>query len=618
MTTAGGAAWRATGALRRSTVLGAGGLALGVGFGRPAVLVLTVPLLLMSLMAMVRRPTTRPLVETSLPHASLREGEGVALDVRIHDDADVEQITRVLTPQRLVLGRPDEGRVVAWWPDAEQVEVSPRRWGVITVSERVALTSAWAGYRWGPVVPADRPLTVLPMAPPYDSRAEQPRPKGLVGAHRSSQQGQGSELAGIRPFQPGDRLRRINWRVSARTGTLHTTTTRAEQDAGLLLVVDLLAEHGASGGLDGATSSLDLTVRAAAALAEHAAAQGDRVALRPVGGRARPVPPGVGRRHLRRVLGTLTDIRPGASPYDDLTRIDLRVGAGTTVILLSPLLADAIGTTAATLTRRGIPTVVIDTLPDGVVPDLPDRQAVLVDLAWRMRLLDRGRVLSALDAIGCPVVPWRGRGTVDDVMRDLGRRVEPTASASVIAVLRRLAGLREWPASALLLRAVMVLAPIAAVLTATGAGGAPPPSVVAVVVLFSVGFAVAPESGMGLLALGSVIGWWCLVEGDGLDASVLVAAVLLTLAHVAGLVASYSPPGMRVVPAIGSVWLARGAIVLLSAPAVWLVARLVRDSEPVAALWQSGLAVALLTVVVAGVVLGRDRRSESAPTRPAR
>lgn len=416
--------WRATGALRRSAVLGVGGLAWGVALGEPAVLVLTVPLLLMSLPALWRRPASTPLVETSLLHASLREGEGVALDVTVHDDADVEQITRILTPQPLLVGRPDGGRTVTWGQKAPRLEVSPRRWGVITVSERVALTSAWSGFRWGPVSPADRPITVLPVAPSYDSRAEQPRPRGLVGAHRSTQQGQGSELAGIRAFQPGDRLRRINWRVSARTGVLHTTTTRAEQDAGLLLVVDLLAEHGASGGLDGTTSSLDLTVRAAAALAEHAAAQGDRVALKPIGGRARAVPAGVGRRHLRRILGTLTDVRPGASPYDDLTRIDLRVGAGTTVILLSPLLADAIGTTAATLTRRGIPTVVIDTLPDDVVPDVPDRDPGLVDLAWRMRRLDRDGVLSALAAIGCPVVPWHGRGTVDDVMRDLGRRAE--------------------------------------------------------------------------------------------------------------------------------------------------------------------------------------------------
>ena len=37
----------------------------------------------------------------------------------------------------------------------------------------------------------------------------------------------------------------------------------------MLLVVDALADHGRSGGVDGAASSLDVTVRAAAAIAEH-------------------------------------------------------------------------------------------------------------------------------------------------------------------------------------------------------------------------------------------------------------------------------------------------------------------------------------------------------------
>ncbi len=302
------------------------------------------------------------------------------------------------------------------------VAVSPRRWGTHELGEeRVALTSAWSGYRFGPVVVPGRLVRVMP-ATSYRSGAESPHPRGLVGAHRSTRPGSGAEPAGIRPYQPGDRLRRINWRVSSRTDQLHVTTTRAEQDAGLLLLVDLVAEHGFSEGVDGRASSLDITVRAAAALAEHAVATGDRVALRPVGGRARGVPSGTGRRHLRRLLGTLADVRTGSSPYDDLAHLSLRVGGGTTVVLLSPLMVEAVGTTAADLVRRGVPTVVIDTLPDDITLDAGDADPVLVDLAWRMRRLERDHVLQALRAIGCPVVAWRGAGTVDDLMRRLARQ----------------------------------------------------------------------------------------------------------------------------------------------------------------------------------------------------
>ena len=50
---------------------------------------------------------------------------------------------------------------------------------------------------------------------------------------------------------PGDRLRRISWRVSVRSRELHVTTSPAEEDSGVLLVVDALGDHGHSGGLDG-------------------------------------------------------------------------------------------------------------------------------------------------------------------------------------------------------------------------------------------------------------------------------------------------------------------------------------------------------------------------------
>ena len=57
------------------------------------------------------------------------------------------------------------------------------------------------------------------------------------------------------------------------------------------------------------------------------------------------------------------------------------------------------------------------TPPEGTDP-------AVADLAWRMRLLERDQVLARLASLGCPVVAWRGAGTVDDVMRRLARRAQ--------------------------------------------------------------------------------------------------------------------------------------------------------------------------------------------------
>ena len=98
-----------------------------------------------------------------------------------------------------------------------------------------------------------------------------------------------------------------------RSDELHVVTARAEQDAGVLLVVDALADHGASGGVDGAASSLDVTVRAAAAVAEHHIRSGDRVSMRVVGPAHELVGYGTGQRHLRMLLGRLARVRAGVA-----------------------------------------------------------------------------------------------------------------------------------------------------------------------------------------------------------------------------------------------------------------------------------------------------------------
>lgn len=420
--------WRATAALSRALVLAGLGVGGAVLLGEPVGLVLVAPLVLYAALALVARPTRTPTVLAEIDHVSLHEGQGTTSRLRVRDADDAEQVTRTVGPAAFVATHPAEGRVSRLVADGFPVlEISPRRWGRRLLGhERVAFTSRWAGYRWGPVTLPGAQMQVLPGATAYTSRAETPQPKGLVGAHRSARAGAGSEFAGIREFQPGDRLRRINWRISSRTGRLHATTTRAEEDAGILLVIDAVSDHGRSEGVDGVASSLDLTVRAAAALAENAVRRGDRIALRVVGGSGRQLHFGSGWAHLRRLLLALSAIHSGTEGHRALAtraRVPLRATEGTTVVLLTPMLTDAIATVAASTARRGLPTLVIDTLPPDAEPALPDEaDPQLAALAWRMRRIEREQVLAGLSGLGCPVVAWRGPGTLDEVLQRLARR----------------------------------------------------------------------------------------------------------------------------------------------------------------------------------------------------
>ena len=90
-------------------------------------------------------------------------------------------------------------------------------------------------------------------------------------------------------------------------------------------------------------------------------------------------------------------------------------------MLFTPLV-----TATASLQRSGVSVVVIDTLGDtldAVAGSSDDRLALPV-LAARMQKLERDDRLRQLAALGTPVVPWRGPGTLDTVLRQLARRAQ--------------------------------------------------------------------------------------------------------------------------------------------------------------------------------------------------
>ena len=185
-----------------------------------------------------------------------------------------------------------------------------------------------------------------------------------------------------------------------------------------------LRDIGVSGGIDGAASSLDLTVRAAAALAEHHVRTGDRVGLRVVGadgervrlgaGRAAPAAdprhawPGCAPRRRSDAAGAARPRAPAPAPSSSCSR---RCSSRRSV------------TATASLQRSGAAGD-RDRHASGDAPGARDRPARLADLAWRMRRIERDGCSTGWPRLGCPVVPWRGPGTLDDVLHRLARRAQ--------------------------------------------------------------------------------------------------------------------------------------------------------------------------------------------------
>jgi uncharacterized protein (DUF58 family) len=422
--------WQPSTTLLRAALVSVAAAALAVVVGRPDLLVLVTPFVVHAAAGVLARPRAVPSVSSRLGTSAVREGEGTTLHVDLTDTDGVEHAVVALAPHRWTAARPANGVVATTLVPGTRstrvdVPVAGLRWGRRSIGDgRVAATSAWAGHLFGPVPLTTHTLTTLPQPGRFDSRAAAPHPIGLVGTNPARRPGEGSEFSSIRPFQPGDRLRRVHWRVSLRTGSLHVTSTVAEEDASVLLVVDSGIEVGTSGGVHGSATTLDTAVRAAGAVAEHYLHRGDRVGLRVLGStRHNAVPTAAGRRHLRRLLETLARVVPGENRALDPGHLRFRVPAGSVVLVFSPMLSQASLAATTTLAARGIDVVVVDTLPGDL--DVGDDRRLA--LAWRMRMLERDLLLGRLAHNGIPVVAWRGPGTLDEVLRRLGRRASPAA-----------------------------------------------------------------------------------------------------------------------------------------------------------------------------------------------
>ena len=63
----------------------------------------------------------------------------------------------------------------------------------------------------------------------------------LTGQHASRRKGRGMDFAEVRPYQKGDDVRAIDWRITARTGKPHTKLYTEERECPVMIAVDLSA-----------------------------------------------------------------------------------------------------------------------------------------------------------------------------------------------------------------------------------------------------------------------------------------------------------------------------------------------------------------------------------------
>ena len=434
--------WRPTRALGSAFAVGVVALVAAAVAGRGDLAVMGAPLAALVIWSLVTRPTATPAVTSRLSDEQAHEGDTVTWRVDVAAVPGLRDVAAHLPGDRWTTLTPAHGHVAAAaTADATvPVAVTARsdRWGARRRGRAGGGgVGGFASFAW--TWPQQRTEAVATMPTPgtFTSRAPLPHPVGLVGQHRGARVGSGTELAEVRAFRTGDRLRRIHWPVSLRTGTLHVTTTYADQDAEVRVVVDAIRDIGERDVAQGRRSSLDVAVEAAGAVAAHYLGTGDRVGLSVLGGAGIIEIPAVGGHHqLARVLRGLGRAEPsrGTVGEERALRAQLRrsIPPGALVVLLSSLVSAEPLSHAVRLARSGHSVMVVDPLQAAggaaAATDVALRSAPrgddarLARLVWRLRLLDREREAHRCAAAGVPVIPWRGAGSLDTVLRQATRR----------------------------------------------------------------------------------------------------------------------------------------------------------------------------------------------------
>ena len=234
--------------------------------------------------------------------------------------------------------------------------------------------------------------------------------RGYAGPVPARRGGPGVDFFGIREYQPGDPLRWINWRISARhTHALFSTEFQQERVADVGLILD--ARHRNDFHVHG-HSLFECSVQATAALASAFLADGNRVSLLVYGRGLDWTLPGYGKIQRERILRSLSRVQTGDSlVFDSFNYLPTRLfAAKSQLVVVSPLCGDD-PQMLMRLRARGYQVLVIS--PDAVsfesqLLTANDRSSQEdAAIAVRLARVERTLLIRRLRGAGIQVVDWR-------------------------------------------------------------------------------------------------------------------------------------------------------------------------------------------------------------------
>jgi uncharacterized protein (DUF58 family) len=397
--------------------------------GRPELAALGAPFALLLIVGLSLAPPAQVEASLSPGQALAIEGDQLEAELLVTATARTELRLAFLLPDGV---RPDSGvesLLLALEPGRERRLPLPLRcshWGAYRLGDLLLRTRDTAGLRSSDSRVAGEALVrVYPRPERLPSLVAPLETQPFAGNRVARVKGEGIEFADIRPYVPGDRVRRINWRQSALRQSLYVNQQHPERNSDVVIFLDSFAEA-----RQAEASTLDLAVRAAASLAEHYLAERDRVGLVAFGGLVRWLAPASGSTQLYRIVDALLETEIVFSfAWKDIDVLPARsLTPQALVIALSPLLDERTVTALLDLRGRGFDLVVVDVSLLAFTAEPHDQSGQLALRLWR---LWREALRFRYERLGVAVVEWDGQQPLAEAVEEVRafRRFARYASA---------------------------------------------------------------------------------------------------------------------------------------------------------------------------------------------
>ncbi len=395
----------ATSKLGAYAALAGAGVLAALVLGRPELAALAAPfaVLLAAGLSLAHAPEVTGVLELDAERQV--EGEAVTafLELRAHTTAERLELLLDL-PDGLRAEGPNPQLVHLHAGERHEVELPLRcdHWGAYLVGDVLLRAQDRLGLlAFEQTLELRRPLKVYPRGEALEKILRPLDTQTFAGNQSPRTRGEGIEFADLRQFVPGDRIRRINWRATARRGEPWVNETHPERNTDVVIFLDTFAEARSGG-----TSTLDLAVEAAGSLAAHYIGEKDRVGLVAFGGVLNWLTVSSGVVQLYRVLDSLLDAEIFLSyAWKDIDVLPVRtLPPNALVLALTPLLDERSVGALVDLRARGFDLAVIEISP---VPFVSAGSGPLDDLAYRLWLLRRDALRSSYLRLGVPVVEWQ-------------------------------------------------------------------------------------------------------------------------------------------------------------------------------------------------------------------